>query len=232
MTRLTMRRIAGFGWTRSLLAAALAAGLGGCMSLERNTNVVSPYSDKLSAFNYKEEGSVAILVVGVEGARFIRKEAYFPLFVQVANKSKATFTVTREAFTLEDPLGRQYSIAPAREVAGKYGLTLDHRARQIDPRRDFDAFDLLLPMDRLNYRHIVDIADPERHGRIRMMRSFDRAALGQKAGVGAEGPDVPDPYYGGPDGFDKMYWILRESCEGLLDFLLGGGSGATRPGRA
>jgi len=128
MKRLTMRRIAGFGWTRSLLAAALAAGLGGCMSLERNTNVVSPYSDKLSAFNYKEEGSVAILVVGVEGARFIRKEAYFPLFVQVANKSKATFTITREAFTLEDPLGRQYSIAPAREVAGKYGrLDLDRR---------------------------------------------------------------------------------------------------------
>ena len=128
MKRLTMRRIAGFGWTRSLLAAALAAALGGCLSLERNTNVVSPYSDKLSAFNYKEEGSIAILVVGVDGARFIRKEAYFPLFVQVANKSKATFTITREAFTLEDPLGRQYSIAPAREVAEKYGrLDLDRR---------------------------------------------------------------------------------------------------------
>ena len=128
MKKLTMRRIAGFGWTRTLLAAALAAGLGGCLSLERNTNVVSPYSDKLSAFNYKEEGSIAILVVGVEGARFIRKEAYFPLFVQVANKSKVTFTITREAFTLEDSLGRQYSIAPAREVAEKYGrLDLDRR---------------------------------------------------------------------------------------------------------
>ena len=129
MKRLTMmRRMAGVGITRSLLAAAFAAGLGGCLSLERNTNVVSPYSDKLSAFNYKEEGSIAILVVGVEGARFIRKEAYFPLFVQVANKSKATFNITREAFTLEDPLGRQYSIAPAREVAAKYGrLDLDRR---------------------------------------------------------------------------------------------------------
>ena len=98
------------------------------MSLERNTNVVSPYSDKLSSFNYKEDGSVASLVVGVDGARFIRKEAYFPLYVQVANKSKVTFTITREAFTLEDPLGRQYSIAPAREVAENYGrLDLDRR---------------------------------------------------------------------------------------------------------
>jgi hypothetical protein len=129
MKRLTMmHRIAGVGIRRSLLAATLAAGLGGCMSLERNPNVVSPYSDKLSAFNYKEDGSVASLVVGVDGARFIRKEAYFPLYVQVGNKSKVTFTITREAFTLEDPLGRQYSIAPAREVAENYGrLDLDRR---------------------------------------------------------------------------------------------------------
>lgn len=119
-------RIAGI--TRLLLGAALAAGPVGCVSLERNPNVVSPYSDKLSAFNYKEEGSVAILVVGVDGARFIRKEAYFPVFVQVGNKSKATFSITREAFTLEDPLGRHYSIAPAREVSENYGrLDLDRR---------------------------------------------------------------------------------------------------------
>lgn len=129
MKRLTMtQRFAEVGIIRWIGTAALAAGLGSCMSLERNPNVVSPYSDKLSAFNYKEEGSVAILVVGVDGARFIRKEAYFPLFVQVGNKSKATFNITREAFTLEDPLGRQYSIAPAREVAAHYGrLDLDRR---------------------------------------------------------------------------------------------------------
>ncbi|HEV8700119.1 MAG TPA: hypothetical protein VGV60_02490 [Candidatus Polarisedimenticolia bacterium] len=129
MKRLTMmQRIAGVGVIRLIVVAAMAAGCGGCMSLERNPNVVSPYSDKLSAFNYKEDGSLASLVVGVEGARFIRKEAYFPLFVQVGNKSKVTFTITREAFTLEDPLGRQYSIAPAREVAENYGrLDLDRR---------------------------------------------------------------------------------------------------------
>ena len=119
-------------------AVALAAVLGGCASLERNPNVVSPYSDKLSAFNYKEEGSVAILVAGVEGARFIRKEAYFPLFVQVANRSRGTFEITREAFTLEDPLGRQYSIAPAREVTENYGrLDLDRRLFQ--QNRQFTA---------------------------------------------------------------------------------------------
>lgn len=109
-----------------MAAAALAAALGGCVSLERNPNVISPYSDKLSPYNYKEEGSVALLVAGVEAARFIRKESYFPLFVQVANRSKGTFEITREAFTLEDALGRQYSITPAREVAEHY------------PRQDLD----------------------------------------------------------------------------------------------
>lgn len=109
-----------------MAAAALAAALGGCVSLERNPNVISPYSDKLSPYNYKEEGSVALLVAGVEAARFIREESYFPLFVQVANKSKGTFEITREAFTLEDALGRQYSITPAREVAERY------------PRQDLD----------------------------------------------------------------------------------------------
>jgi len=119
------------GRARILRMAApvcLGAALAGCSSLERNPAVVSPYSDKLSPFNYKEEGRLAMMVVGVEAARFIRKEAYFPLFVQVVNKTKGTFEITREAFTLEDPLGRQYAIAPAREVAENYPrLDLDRR---------------------------------------------------------------------------------------------------------
>ena len=109
------------------LAVALPAFLmTGCASVERNPNVVSPYSDKLSPYNYKEEGTVGIMVVGVEAARFIRNEHYFPLFVQVANRSKLTFGISRESFTLEDPLGNQYSIVPARELAENY------------PRVDFD----------------------------------------------------------------------------------------------
>ena len=102
--------------------------LSGCASVERNPNVVSPYSDKLSPFNYKEEGTVARMVVGVEAARFIRSEHYFPLLVQVTNRSKMTFEITRESFTLEDPLGNQYSIVPARELSENYPrLELDRR---------------------------------------------------------------------------------------------------------
>ena len=114
---------------RTLLAGAvLAAFLLRCAALERNPNVVGAYSDRLSPYNYKEEGSLALMVVGVEAARFIRKESYFPVFVQLANKSHETFEITRESFTLEDSLGRQYAMAPARELAKNYTrLDLDRR---------------------------------------------------------------------------------------------------------
>jgi len=98
----------GIPWAAGLACIALAA----CATLERNPNVVGTYSDKLSPFNYKEEGNLVQMVVGVEGARFIRKEPYFE--------------VTREAFVLEDSLGRQYPMAPVRDVEEKYGrLDLD-----------------------------------------------------------------------------------------------------------
>jgi hypothetical protein len=128
------------------IAAALLIVLGGCASVERNPNVVSPYSDKLSPYNYKEEGTLVRLVAGVEGGRFIRTEHYFPLFVQVANKSKMTFQVTRESFTLEDPLGNQYSIVPARELAEGYPR-LDYDRRLFRDNRQFT----LNGLDLFNY---------------------------------------------------------------------------------
>ena len=115
--------------TRPLITATVCGVLvAGCSSVERNPNVPGTYSDKLSPFNYKEEGSVALMVVSVEGARFIREEPYFPLFVQIANKSNLTFSITRESFMLEDGLGRQYGTAPPAEVASKYRrVDLDRR---------------------------------------------------------------------------------------------------------
>ena len=115
---------------RAALAPLLLAALwlSGCVGLQRNPAVAGNYSDKLSPYNYREDGLIAMMVVGVDGARFIRKEPYFPLFVQVVNKSKGTFEVSRESFLLEDRLGRQYGVAPASEVASAYmRLDIDRR---------------------------------------------------------------------------------------------------------
>jgi len=121
------RRVS-IGPVGAVALALLAALQPSCVTTEKNPNVVSTYSDKLSTFNYKEEGTIVRLVVGVDAARLIRKEPYFPLFVQVVNKSKATFTVTTESFFLEDNLGNQYPMAPPREVLDKYHrMDLDRR---------------------------------------------------------------------------------------------------------
>jgi len=106
---------------RTVVSLILCGLLGGCTTIERNPNVVGPYSDKLSPYNYKEDGSLVMMIVGVEAARFIRKEPYVPLFIMVANKSKTlSYAITRESFVLEDSLGHQYAMAPAQEVSAKY----------------------------------------------------------------------------------------------------------------
>jgi hypothetical protein len=120
--------------TRRLAPAlALAAALvgHGCVGLQRNPNVAGAYSERLSPYNYREEGSLALMVVGVDAARFIRREPYVPLFVQVANKSKITFEISPESFLLEDPVGRRYATAPPGDVASHYPrLDVDWRLFQ------------------------------------------------------------------------------------------------------
>jgi protein-tyrosine phosphatase len=100
-------------------------------------------------------------------------------------------------------------------VANKNGLTLACRARQIDPSDDFESFDLILAMDRANLRDLRELAPEEHHGKIRLMREWDPAARESAE----DKPEVPDPYYGGPQGFEDMYAMLRRSCEALLDEL-------------
>ena len=132
--RSSVRKSSGVNTGATARAKALAMTallLAGCAGVQRNPNVVGTYSDKLSPYNYREEGSLVRMIVGVDAARYIRSEAYVPLFVQVANKSKATFAVTPESFMLEDPLGRQYGVVPAADVAARYGrLDVDRRLFQ------------------------------------------------------------------------------------------------------
>ena len=91
----------------------------GCASTP-NPNVVSPFSTKLSTFNFKDEGSLVLLIVGVEAAQYNVREKYFPLFVTLANKGAETLHVTRESFALEDSLGKRYSPLPLTVIQEEY----------------------------------------------------------------------------------------------------------------
>jgi len=103
-------------------------------------------------------------------------------------------------------------------VALRHGVTLGHRARQFDPRTDFDRFDCLVAMDRSNRASIIHAAQTSSRTppTVRLMRSFDPSLGHAEAGA----PDVPDPYSGGDEGFEVVYEMLVRSCAGLLDRLL------------
>jgi protein-tyrosine phosphatase len=96
-------------------------------------------------------------------------------------------------------------------VARKHGVELPSRARQVTPA-DLDAFDHVLAMDRENLRDLERMARRGARARTRLLRAHDP--------VGGD-DDVPDPYYGGPSGFDLVYEMVHRSCAALLADLRG-----------
>lgn len=101
-----------------------------------------------------------------------------------------------------------------RRVASRHGLVYDGHARQFTSS-DLDSFDLILAMDRDNWAHLMSLARSSEHtAKIRLLRDFDPQ--------GDQYASVPDPYYGGMDGFEKVYGIVERSVRGLLDALEAG----------
>jgi protein-tyrosine phosphatase len=78
------------------------------------------------------------------------------------------------------------------------------RARQVR-LQDFEEFDLILAMDRGHLRALRGMAPAEHHAKIRLF---------------VDDRDVPDPYYGGPDGFEKVLDLVEAHCRRLLEELI------------
>lgn len=88
-----------------------------------------------------------------------------------------------------------------------HGYDPEHVAAQVDA--EHLGADLLLCADSGHARKLRGrVADPER---VRLLRSFDPAA--------PEGAEVPDPYYGGADGFTDVLKMVEASMPGLLDWV-------------
>lgn len=96
-----------------------------------------------------------------------------------------------------------------RRVAAQHGIKYTGRARQFHPQ-DFDRLDWIIAMDISNQADLLRHASTrEQRAKVRLMREFDP--------LGGPGAVVPDPYYGGIDGFEEVYSIVERSCQGLLD---------------
>jgi len=82
-----------------------------------------------------------------------------------------------------------------------------HRARQVS-RQDLVDHDLVVAMDRGHARELERMLPAASAGEVRLLLSYDPAA---------DVLDVPDPYYGGPSGFDDVLAMIERACACLLD---------------
>ena len=110
--------------------------------------------------------------------------------------------------------GEHAGSAPDRRAiaeADRRGLDLrPQRARKVRPD-DWDRFDLLLVADGTVERALLRQA-PHAAARAKVHRM---TAFGPDAHRG----EVPDPYYGGPEGFERVYDVLERACRGLADHI-------------
>lgn len=100
-------------------------------------------------------------------------------------------------------------------VALQHGVSLAGQAARQVTADDFDHFDWIVAMDRSNLRDLEAICGSgDRRARLVLLRDFDPEP---------EGGEVPDPYYGGPGGFDRVYAMVERSCAALLVQIEGDG---------
>ncbi|KAF9660339.1 low molecular weight protein-tyrosine-phosphatase [Tenacibaculum sp. ZH5_bin.1] len=91
------------------------------------------------------------------------------------------------------------------EVARKYGIDITNQRSRKFTKADFDKFDMIFAMDQNNYADIVALSEnEEQHEKVKMILNELYPD---------ENRSVPDPYYGGGQGFENVYKMLDEACE-------------------
>jgi protein-tyrosine phosphatase len=100
--------------------------------------------------------------------------------------------------------------ARAQEAARRRGYDLSGlRGRQVC-LADFAHFDLLLAMDRENLQNLLSVCPPEQRHKVRLLLEYSREF---------EEKEVPDPYYGGTQGFERVLDMVEDAAQGLLEQL-------------
>ena len=84
------------------------------------------------------------------------------------------------------------------------------RARKFDAI-DFEHFDYIVAMDRSNYENLKQLATPKQQEKLHLFMDFS---------LDWDNAEVPDPYYGGGDGFATVFDMVQSASEGLLDTII------------
>ena len=108
------------------------------------------------------------------------------------------------AYHVDEPADRRATAAAARRG---YSLA-DIRARRVQAE-DFERFDYIIAMDSDNHAVLMEQSEASQHHKIRLFMEF---ASGREA-------EVPDPYYGGAAGFERVLDLVEKASRGLLETL-------------
>lgn len=96
--------------------------------------------------------------------------------------------------------------ARMRAHASQRGYALTSIARQVRAE-DFEHFDLIVAMDSDNHTDLCGICPEDHQHKVHMMMDFAPSCAEK---------DVPDPYYGGPAGFERVLDLIEQAAAGLL----------------
>ncbi len=130
----------------------------------------------------------------------------------VEARGRSSSYVVASAGTAAYHVGEAPDERSTQTAAGR-GITLTGSAARFDVE-DFDRFDCVIAMDRSNHRDLLARApNAGAAAKVALLRRWD------PANTAGDDLDVPDPYYGGPSGFDDVLDVCFRSCGALLDAL-------------
>ncbi len=110
-------------------------------------------------------------------------------------------------YHIGSPPDRRMAVAAASQL----GIKIRGQARQFK-KSDFETFDLILAMDRENYQDILSLDSAGQYrDKVRLMCDFCSRHPTK---------EVPDPYYGGSEGFTHVIDLLLDACDGLIKHVI------------
>lgn len=100
------------------------------------------------------------------------------------------------------------------DIAKKHGININDQIARKFRVEDFDTFDKIFAMDSSNYNDIIKVA--------RNKSDIDKVEMILNQSNPGENLPVPDPYYGGKDGFENVYQMLDKACDTIVEKIQNG----------
>jgi protein-tyrosine phosphatase len=94
------------------------------------------------------------------------------------------------------------------EVAAKYNIDITHQRAKQFSTYDYEIYDYIFVMDKSNYKDVIKLA--------KTPQEIEKVSLILESTHPGQDKEVPDPYYGGKNGFKHVYDLLHKACEKIV----------------